>query len=321
MDGVSLLTVVAMRVGLWSSWKEQAMWVSERNPTIPAYGTVAERIRAVRSRLSPSELAVASVIIDRYPTGGLVQIAQLAADAGVSGPTVLRLVCKLGFEGYGEFHAALRAEIQERIFSPVDVYPATSSGGSGQEITAEAQAAYYECLQATLSQLSESELKSAVSALSDAGRPVYVLGGRVSGILASHLCTHISLLRPRVAHFGSNGFVRSCGVADLGPNSVVVVFDYRHYQETTVNWGAEAAMRKAHVVLFTDQYLSPLAQHATSLLTCSTKGLDPFDSLVGALALTELVVAEVARAMGAPANKRLTDLLAFQQDNESRLGG
>jgi len=297
------------------------MWVSERNPTIPAYGTVAERIRAVRSRLSPSELAVASVIIDRYPTGGLVQIAQLAADAGVSGPTVLRLVCKLGFEGYGEFHAALRAEIQERIFSPVDVYPATSSGGSGQEITAEAQAAYYECLQATLSQLSESELKSAVSALSDAGRPVYVLGGRVSGILASHLCTHISLLRPRVAHFGSNGFVRSCGVADLGPNSVVVVFDYRHYQETTVNWGAEAAMRKAHVVLFTDQYLSPLAQHATSLLTCSTKGLDPFDSLVGALALTELVVAEVARAMGAPANKRLTDLLAFQQDNESRLGG
>lgn len=297
------------------------MWVSERNPTIPAYGTVAERIRAVRSRLSPSELAVASVIIDRYPTGGLVQIAQLAADAGVSGPTVLRLVCKLGFEGYGEFHAALRAEIQERIFSPVDVYPATSSGGSGQEITAEAQAAYYECLQATLSQLSESELKSAVSALSDAGRPVYVLGGRVSGILASHLCTHISLLRPRVAHFGSNGFVRSCGIADLGPNSVVVVFDYRHYQETTVNWGAEAAMRKAHVVLFTDQYLSPLAQHATSLLTCSTKGLDPFDSLVGALALTELVVAEVARAMGAPANKRLTDLLAFQQDNESRLGG
>ncbi|MHC2331624.1 MurR/RpiR family transcriptional regulator [Bradyrhizobium sp. USDA 4454] len=320
MDGVSLLTVIAMRVGLWSSWKERAMWVSERNPTIPAYGTVAERIRAIRSRLSPSELAVASVIIDRYPTGGLVPIAQLAADAGVSGPTVLRLVCKLGFEGYGEFHAALRAEIQERIFSPVDVYPAASCGGGDQEITAEAQAAYYECLQATLSQLSESELKSAVSALSDAERSVYVLGGRVSGILASHLCTHLSLLRPRVAHIGSNGFVRSCGIADLGPTSVVVVFDYRHYQERTVNWGAEAARRKAHVVLFTDHYLSPLAQHATSLLTCSTKGLDPFDSLVGALALTEMVVAEVARAMGAPAKKRLTDLRAFQQDNESRLG-
>jgi len=296
------------------------MWVSETNPPIPAYGTIAETIRAVRSRLSPSEVAVASAIIDRYPTGGLVPIAQLAADAGVSGPTVLRLVCKLGFAGYGEFHAALRAEIQERIFSPADVYPAASCAGSDQEITAEAQAAYYECLQATLSQLRESELRSAVSVLSDAERPVYVLGGRVSGVLASHLCTHMSLLRPCVIHLGSNGFVRSSAIADLGPKSVVVVFDYRHYQETTVNWGAEAARRKAHLVLFTDQYLSPHAQHATSLLACSTKGLDPFDSFVGALALTELVVAEVARAMGAPAKERLTDLFAFQRDNESRLG-
>jgi len=287
------------------------MWVSETNPPIPAHGTIAERIRGVRSRLSPSELAVASTIIDRYPTGGLVPIAQLAADAGVSGPTVLRLVCKLGFDGYCEFHAALRAEIQERIFSPFDVYPAASCGESDQEITTQAQAAYYECLQATLSQLRESELKSAVSVLSDAERPVYVLGGRASGVLASHLCTHLSLLRSRVTHIGSNGFVRSSGIADLEPESVVVVFDYRHYQEATVNWGAEAARRKAHLVLFTDQYLSPLAQHATSLLTCSTKGLDPFDSLLGALALTELVVAEVARAMGAPANKRLTDLLAL----------
>ncbi|MBR0838876.1 MurR/RpiR family transcriptional regulator [Bradyrhizobium liaoningense] len=295
------------------------MWVSETNPPIPAQGTVPERIRVIRSRLSPSEVAVASTIIDRYPTGGLVPIAQLAADAGVSGPTVLRLVCKLGFDGYGEFHAALRAEIQERILSPVDVYPAANCGGSDQEITTQAQAAYYECLQATLSQLRESELKSAVSVLSDPERPVYVLGGGVSGVLASHLCIHLSLLRPRVTHVGSNGFVRSSGIADLGPRSVVVVFDYRHYQETTVNWGAEAAGRKAHLVLFTDQYLSPLAQHATSLLTCSTKGLNPFDSLVGALALTELVVAEVARAIGAPANKRLTDLLALQQDNESRL--
>ena len=73
---------------------------------VPSHGTVAERIRVVRNHLAPSELAVASAIIEGYPTSGLVPIAQIAAEAQVSGPTVLRLVNKLGFDGYAEVMAA-----------------------------------------------------------------------------------------------------------------------------------------------------------------------------------------------------------------------
>ena len=285
---------------------------------VPSHGTVAERIRVVRNHLAPSELAVASAIIEGYPTSGLVPIAQIAAEAQVSGPTVLRLVNKLGFDGYAEFHAALRAEIQERIFSPVDAYPSSKRGGNGSTAAAKALAAYQECIRSTFTHLDAAELKSAVSALSDPKRPIYLMGGRVSSILASHVATYLSQLRRNVTQITSDGFGRNASMLDLDPKSVVVLFDYRHYQESTVSWGIEATKRRAHLILFTDQYLSPLAQHATSLLTCSTKGLDPFDSLVGAFALIELVIAEVARSMGAPARKRLADLLALQQREEQQ---
>ncbi|MHC4043394.1 MurR/RpiR family transcriptional regulator [Bradyrhizobium sp. 23AC] len=289
------------------------------NIPIPSRGTVAERIRVVRNHLSPSELVVANGIIKNYPTGGLVPIAQLASDAKVSGPTVLRLVAKLGFDGYAEFHAALRDEIQKRIFSPVDLYPARTRGGKLESPTSKAQAAYYECIRSTFSRLDENELQSAVSALSNPDRPVYIMGGRVSSVLATHLGTFLSLLRKDVTVVSWEGFSRSAGIIDMGPKSTAVLLDFRHYQETVVGWGVEAAKRKAHIVVFTDQYLSPLAQHATSLLTCSTEGLNPFDSMVGAFALAELVISEVARSLGAPARKRLSDLTAYQLNESENL--
>jgi len=282
---------------------------------VPANGTVAERIRVVRNHLAPAELAVANVLILNYPTGGLVPIVQLAASAEVSAPTVLRLVSKLGFDGYGEFHEALLSEINARIFSPVDAYPAFT-GIAAETPVARAQAAYYECIRSTFSHLAPRELKSAVSALASVTRPVHVLGGRISSILAMHLATYLSMLRRNVLHVTSDEAGRIAGLIDLGPKSVVVVFDFRHYQQTSLDWGTEAAKRGAHLVLVTDQYLSPLASLATSLLTSSTKGLEPFDSMAGGFALTELVISEVARALGSPARKRLADFLVLQQAAE-----
>ena len=283
---------------------------------VPVDGTVAERLRVVRNHLAPAELAVANVLIENYPTGGLVPIVQLAASAEVSAPTVLRLVGKLGFDGYGEFHEALRSEIHARIFSPVDAYPASTKSVAVETPIARAQAAYYECIRSTFSHLETRELKSAVAALAKVNRPVHVLGGRISSILAMHLATYLSMLRRNVLHVTSDEAGRIAGLIDLGPKSVVVLFDFRHYQQTSLDWGMEAAKRGAHLVLVTDQFLSPLASRATSLLTSSTKGLEPFDSMVGGFALTELVISEVARALGSPARKRLAEFLALQQAGE-----
>jgi len=61
--------------------------------------------------LTPAERKVARTLLARYPAAGLESTAALAAAAGTSKPTVLRLLARLGFGGYPDFQQRLRAEV------------------------------------------------------------------------------------------------------------------------------------------------------------------------------------------------------------------
>ena len=50
---------------------------------------------------------------------GLDTVADFGEAAGVSAPTVLRMITKLGFASYGGFQKALRAELAERLATPL----------------------------------------------------------------------------------------------------------------------------------------------------------------------------------------------------------
>ena len=56
--------------------------------------------------LTPAERKVARTLLARYPAAGLESTAALAAAAGTSKPTVLRLLARLGFGSYPDFQDA-----------------------------------------------------------------------------------------------------------------------------------------------------------------------------------------------------------------------
>lgn len=68
---------------------------------------------------TPSERKVIRALLDHYPRSGLGSMARLAEHAGVSDPTIMRLVKKLGFGGYAEFQDALLSEMDHRLRSPI----------------------------------------------------------------------------------------------------------------------------------------------------------------------------------------------------------
>ena len=84
--------------------------------------TVAERLRLRLGELTHAERKVARALMADYPVGGLDPVAKLAAAAGVSAPTVVRLVAKLGFDGYAEFQQSLKSEVSVRLSSPLQMH-------------------------------------------------------------------------------------------------------------------------------------------------------------------------------------------------------
>ncbi|MCU0909002.1 MAG: RpiR family transcriptional regulator, partial [Rhodobacteraceae bacterium] len=81
--------------------------------------TTDARLRAGFDGMTPAERQLASHLLRNYPVAGLGSITALARAAGVSTPTVVRLVQKLGYKGYPAFQASLRDEVGERLISPL----------------------------------------------------------------------------------------------------------------------------------------------------------------------------------------------------------
>jgi DNA-binding MurR/RpiR family transcriptional regulator len=266
---------------------------------------ISERVRRVRNELAPAELRVVEALLHDYPLAGLGSVGDLAASAGVSAPTVLRLVAKLGFGGYPEFRDHVRGEVAARLFSPVEVYPRAGEGAGDVLVTAERR--YAEAVGATFRGLDAAEVERAVVALCDPGAALLVAGGRFSGVLATHLAAYLQILRPGVDEVPPEPGRRARALLSVGDATTLVVFDYRRHQPDTVEFGLQARARGACVVLVCDPFLSPLAPDADVVLTTSVAGPPPFDSAVGGLMLVETLIGAVAERLGESARQRLTD--------------
>src|SRR3546814_5594240 len=92
--------------------------------------------------LTPSEQKIARVLLADYPVSGLGTQSSLARRAGVSDPTVVRFVAKLGFDGFTEFQASLLDEVEDRLRSPLMMIEAKrppAERGRSEEHTSELQ--------------------------------------------------------------------------------------------------------------------------------------------------------------------------------------
>src|SRR5690242_1435536 len=121
---------------------------------------VTERVRRSLGDLSKAERRVARTLLSGPPTIGLESVSQLAAHAGVSGPTVSRFVSRLGFDNYAAFQHALLEDLSARVLSPIDVYHSHQAGSEHPPLEL-AAGALAEAVSSTLGQLSPPDFERA----------------------------------------------------------------------------------------------------------------------------------------------------------------
>ncbi|TWH31602.1 MULTISPECIES: MurR/RpiR family transcriptional regulator [unclassified Aminobacter] len=257
--------------------------------------TVAERMRASFDRLTRAERQLANAMLANYPVLGLDSITAVAQGSGVSTPTVVRMAKKLGFAGFPEMQAALRSELEATISNPIARRDRWAPAPDTHILNRFAEQVM-ENLGQTLRQLSPETFNEVVALLGDRERSVYIVGGRITRSLADYLFTHMQVIRSGVTLIAPNANTWPHYVLDMKPGDVLVAFDVRRYEQELMRLAEMARAKGAQIVLFTDQWGSPLAKQAAHAFHARIEAPSAWDSSVVTLFIVEAVIAAVQDA-------------------------
>ncbi len=256
--------------------------------------TVSSAIRLLKASLSKAELRVAEALLSNYPVSGITTASALAQQAGVSDPTVTRLVSRLGFASFSEMRDSLLKELELRLSPPKYNDPLTLDR-TAQQYAIEAAKELSNQIERSMNSLSEGDINLAVDMLGDLRKDIYFTGGRASRTVAMQASWAMQVIRPKVRFLEDSEGARINALLDIGKNSVVLLLDYRRYQKEAIAFARSVQEAGASLIVVTDPFLSPAAAYAKVVLTTEIEGLSPFNTMVPTLALLELLTSLIAR--------------------------
>lgn len=270
--------------------------------------TVAERIHGRFDRLTRAERQLANAMLENYPVSGLGSITTVAEASGVSTPTVVRMAKKLGFGGFPDLQAALRAELEAIISNPIAKHDRWAADAPDTHILNRFADAVTENLRQTLRQLDPEDFDAVAALLSDRKRGVHVVGGRITRSLADYFFTHMQVIRRGMTLIAANSNIWPHYVLNMAKGDVLVAFDIRRYERDILKLTEMASAQGVILVLFTDQWGSPAAKHATHSFNCRIEAPSAWDSSVVTLFIVEALIAAVQNTTWKETKQRMKTL-------------
>ena len=269
--------------------------------------TVPDKLMQHRDSMTRSERQLVNTLLDDYPIVGLGSITELASAAAVSTTTVARMLQKIGFEGFPQFQAAIRAELKQMISDPVSKRDLWQNSLPDEHILNRYSAQALENQHRSLDDVSPDDFDRLRKLLSDPNRTIFITGGRITGTIARYLFLHLQMIRPHI-RLVADGGAWPHDLLDLNSGDILVTFDVRRYENTTLQLTQMCRDKGAEVVLFTDQWRSPI--HRIAELTFPVRIAVPsaWDSCLPLLMLIECTIAAIQEDMWETAKKR-TDTL------------
>jgi DNA-binding MurR/RpiR family transcriptional regulator len=262
---------------------------------------VVDRIVEHSKRLTGAERKVAEVLATDPQTIAFGTVAGVAAKAGTSGPSVVRLAVKLGYGGFVELQSDVQQELARQLgpaYDRIRQRPPT-------DLMARIHEVELDNVQHTLQAVDELAFQRTVQRLADRRHQVWILPGDMTTPVGETLAGQLSQLRERVELLVGSEVTVGRRIAGLVEGDTLLVIDIRRYERWLVNLVNLAAERGAVVTALTDSPLSPLVAPASEAYFFAARGVGPFDSLTGAISLVNALAAAVAARLRPSATGRL----------------
>lgn len=256
-------------------------------------GSMRERIQSLATQFTGADRRLATIVLVDYPYGGLVGIRELAQRSEVSVPSVTRFVSKLGCAGYQEFQRSLLNELRESQRGPTALHETEALPKGSSLLDAFTNRISIE-IRRLPQILLDSNFEETCEILADPSRSVFILGGRVSRTIAEILAIHLRYVRRNVYFIEQDTELWPNYLESIKRNDVVVLYDFRRYQDSVFKFGELAKKQKNPTIIsITDQWLSPTTRYSDRTFALPISIGTPWDSLVAPIVLTEAIIANV----------------------------
>ena len=269
---------------------------------------VKDRIEDLRADLTPAERQVTSVLMRDYPVAGLQSVTKLAEAADVSTPTVIRLAQKLGFSGFSDMQDQLRDEAAAQIKRPILKGDDWLKERGDSDAFRKFAEAVFDNIDRTIERMDPKTFDAIARLLSSPKKRIYLSGGRITRSNADYFFNHLQIIRSDVTLLSPSPNVWPQFLLDMGKNAVLVIFDIRRYEQDLDRLAQLTRERGATIVLFTDQWGSPISNKADHVLNAMVEVPSSWDSTIAINLIVEALVAEIQKRRWGAAKDRIEAL-------------
>ncbi len=270
--------------------------------------TVAEKIRSQLDQFTPAERELANALIANYPMAGLGTIMELANLAKVSTPTVMRTLKKLDFNSFPKFQNALHDELRQTLSDPIHKHDHWAIDVPVEHVLNQFATAINNNLRQSLKQVDHKVFDDVVSLLTEKQRSIHIVGGRITHAFADYLQTHLQVIRKDIQMLPASSGLWPHHLLNVDEGDVLIIFDIRRYEADLLELAKLANEREVKIVLFTDQWLSPITSFATHYFSSRIEVPSGWDSGVVTLFLIESIIAAMEEILWPETSSRLKEL-------------
>ncbi|WP_435312227.1 MurR/RpiR family transcriptional regulator [Primorskyibacter sedentarius] len=252
-----------------------------------------DMLKTQQPNLTAAERRLAATLLDDSLVTGLQSITRLAELAQVSTATVVRLARKLGFDGFSDFQNTIREEVAARVKQPLAKLETSEGTGQSDHIISRFAVAASRNINATIDRLDVQEFDEVTGLLSDHKRHISLMGGRITRSNAVYFYNHLQIIRPGVSMLDASPSVWPQSLLDIDASATVVVFDIRRYEKQLERLAKLVVEQGGNIVLFTDQWGSPIESHASHCFRAMVEAPSSWDSTLAINFLIEALVAGI----------------------------
>ena len=264
----------------------------------PQTEPLMSRVEQVREHLTPKGRILGEFVLGNPRRAVYMTIKDLAAACGVSEATVVRFVSQLAYDGYGDFHQALREMVDTglTLLDRVDIQEMHGTGAVANRFQ-KAISEEIDNLKLLYKSMDTAIIEQMVDLL-EQSPAVYVVGSRISYTYAYFMGWSLMRVRPQIQILKGSDTTTLDALTVAPAESLVVIIATSRYPNELIRVGKQVRRLGHRLVVMTDSSLCPLIQFAHLRLIAPSQHIPVIGNPNTLSCLVNFIVLELVRRNG-----------------------